>query len=329
MRHPSRDRLSAALALILATSFAAPVMAQKNTGDKTYKEALKLELSGNYAAALSVWESIAEGKRLPATRMHIAKCKSGLGRMLAAETDLIALVADPKIDEAERETAKGDLELLRSKMPKLTLTLATSAVGSKVTLDGQELTLPATRALDPGVHHVLATKGLKEVYRRDVTLEEGRTINVEIDDPTATATKVDSATTTPLVTTTNSNATKDAVAVEPRSSRGAAPIVALALGGVFIGGFVVGQLLASKNADDLKTTCAGQGTLACHDDDDKKSAVHKWETVSFVSAGLAAVSIGVGVYLLAKSPSKTESKTGLEELRLGVGAGTVALSGAF
>ncbi len=159
--------------------------AQTSTKDPSYRKGVAFEVAGNYNAALHEFESIAPAQRLAVTRMHIASCKAHLGLFLAAESDLVALLADPKLGAAERETAQGDLDLIRKKTPKLTIVLLASAQGADVSLDGVALVTPAMRALDAGAHVVIAKKGTKEIYHREVTLHEGSKVTLEVDDPNA------------------------------------------------------------------------------------------------------------------------------------------------
>ncbi len=285
------------LAFLVAS---APVFAQKNTQDPVYRQALKLEVAGNYAAALSIYESIPVGKRLPATRMHIAGCKARLGRFLAAEAELVGLLGDPTLDSAERETAQGDLDLLREKTPKLTITATPSAEGAKVTLDGQEITLPATRALDAGLHTVIATKGLKEVYHRGLTLEEGSKVVLEVDDPNAAPTPAQaakSATAVPTMVVSKSSSTAPTLS----SSWSAQKKVAVLLGAVGVAGLGAGTYLwlhaSAQNGD-------------AHDAHDKDLEATSNRTLNLSRAflGVGLVGVGVGSFLfidsLASAPSE-------------------------
>lgn len=325
---PASKKWSSALALVLATSLALPVAAQKNTADPTYKKALALEVAGNFAAALSLFESILPAKRLPATRMHIASCKAHLGRFLSAEADLVELVADPKIGEAERETAKGDLDLVRDKMPKLTIVLLPSAEGAKVTLDGQEVTLPATRGLDAGSHQIVATKGLKEVYRRDVTLQEGAKVTIEVDDPNAAPKPAVALEPTKTVTAKPVMDTHAATAdVKPSSGRKTAALVIGAVGVVGLGVGTFFWLHAnSQNATANDQRNAGEDWHAT--EDSSKSSLN----IARIGLGVGLVGVGVGTFLLLTSPkASTTTSTGALRFTPTVGTNSAgfAMGGAW
>lgn len=293
-------RFAAALlcAVVVVESVAGAVPLQLNPTYKSkYSDGVKKQNAGEYAVALATFESIPVNDRSYDTRLHIATCKAKLGRLLDAAADLediIALAKSDKLPGTQREaiidTAKSDLDELLLETPRLSISSTPRSTNISATLDGAALTLPADRALDPGLHVLVATREGKEVFRKEVTLERRAKQTVEIDvAPPAS----------PIVV----EAPK---AIAPRDeARSSAPVIGYVVlaGGVAFGAVAVGGFVARGAAyDEYKATC--DTPAGC--DADLRAPVRKWEAISFTSAGLAVVGIGVGIYLLTK-PRSTSS----------------------
>ena len=176
------------LACLLAVSLtlgSLPALAQ---GPDPYKTGVKLENSGDLVGALAAFESIPEAKRDFNTRLHIAGVREKLGRYLEAEKDYEAIRTDPKADAATVDTAAAALQDLRARIPKLVVKVTAATTGVKVSLDGKEITHPATTAVNPGTHVVVATRGTEQVFKREVTIAESTTLEVLVDAPAASST---------------------------------------------------------------------------------------------------------------------------------------------
>lgn len=271
-----------ALALVLcaATASAQPADA--------YKKGVKLENSGDLVGALSSFESIPEAKRDFNARLHIASCKKKLGRLLEAERDYESIRTDPKADAATVDTAASDLEDLRPRIPKLVVKLSAATKEVAVAIDGHPSKVPVTVTVNPGTHSVIATRNDSVVFKREVTLAESTTIEVEVDAPAPASAPV--------------------VSEPPPVKRDPAPVssaqktwgwigigTSVAFGAAAVGAWVYSGSLA----DDYKNECLGG---AC--DKSKESPIRTWETLSFVSAGVAVVAVGVGVTLLITAPKE-------------------------
>lgn len=150
-----------------------------------YKTAVKLENAGSIVDALATFESIPLEKRDYNAKLHIASCKRKLGRLLEAERDYEAIRTDPKADPPTIETAASDLEDLRPKIPKIRVALSSATTNVKVTVDGAEIATPTIVPVNPGAHAIVATRAAKEVFKRELNIAEGTTLDVEIDAPAA------------------------------------------------------------------------------------------------------------------------------------------------
>lgn len=255
-----------------------------------YKKGVKLENAGDLVSALASFESIPEAKRDFNGRLHIATCKKKLGRLLEAERDYEAIRTDPKADQATIDTAASDLEDLRPRIPKLVVKLTPATRDVKVTIDGHDATMPSTVTVNPGTHSVVAMRGEDVVFKRDVTMTESMTIEVAVDAPA------------PSVAT-------PVVAVAPKRDLASAPEVSssqktwgwigVGTGVVFAGAAVGAWAYSGSLANQYLEECnAGPCDKA------KESPIRTWETLTFVSAGIAVVGAAVGVTLLLTAPKE-------------------------
>lgn len=307
--------LSALLALSLVLG---SVPASAQTPEQKYKSGVKLENSGDLVGALAAFESIPAEKRDFNARLHIASCKKKLGRLLEAEQDYEAIRTDPKADKPTVETAASDLEDLRPRIPKLVVKLSAATSNVKVSIDGHEAKAPTTVAVNPGTHSVIATRGDSQVFKRDVTLAESTTIEVEVDAPAPASAPVVAPVATPAVAST----TKD----EPTSSSSQKTWgwVSIGAGAAFAAGAIGAWAYSGSISDDYLTECRANPDTC---DKSKESSARTWETMSFVSGGLAVVAVGVGVTLLVTAPKSPEKSVALRPT-FGAVNGFV-LSGAF
>jgi hypothetical protein len=291
-----------------------------------YKTGVKLEHAGSIVDALAAFESIPPEKRDYNTRLHIASCKKKLGRLLEAERDYEAIRTDPNADQATTETAASDLEDLRSRIPKLRVALSPSTTNVKVTIDGTEFAAPGSVPVNPGAHSVIATRAAKEVYRRELNIAEGTTLDVEIDAPTAAAPS------TPQPTIGK----KPGPPVAPRSDVDGteAPFtrtLGLVIGSVGVAAIGGGVFLAVRaaNFESDARSAAARGDTSAHDlVDDARSA----QLFARIALGVGTVAvIGGGVLVISSlrtSPAKSTAATLKVAPTIG-GAWGLSLQGDF
>lgn len=286
------------IACLLAVSLtlgSVPALAQ---GPDPYKTGVKLENAGDLVGALAAFESIPEAKRDFNTRLHIAGVREKLGRYLESEKDYEAIRTDPKADAATVDTAAAALQDLRGRIPKLVVKVTAATTGVKVTLDGKEITHPATTAVNPGTHVVVATRGTEQVFKREVTIAESTTLEVLVDAPAASSTS----------SAAPANPPPHSVDVHPvapaSSSQKTLGWITIGAGGAFAVLAVVSHLQANSAADDYSSNCQSASSagypFSCPEDG--KSKVRTWETVRLVSGIAAVVGVGVGITLLVTAP---------------------------
>ncbi|MGZ3454929.1 MAG: hypothetical protein ACXVEF_35330 [Polyangiales bacterium] len=287
------------IACLLALSLTLGSVPAFGQSPDAYKTGVKLENAGDLVGALASFESIPEAKRDFNTRLHIAGVREKLGRYLEAEKDYEAIRTDPKADPATVDTAAAALQDLRARIPKLVVKVTAATTGVKVTLDGKEITHPATTAVNPGTHTVIAVRGTEQVFKREVTIAESTTLEVLVDAPAASSTTAVAAPppTQPV----------DLVAPPPtHSSQKTIGWITIGAGGAFAVLGIVSHLQANKAADDYSATCHDPLTPGYPNScpDDGKSKVRTWESIRLASGIAAVVGIGVGVTLLLTAPKE-------------------------
>lgn len=288
----TRRIAAAVLSAVLAVSaMASAVPIQLAPAHKAkYSDGVKKQSAGNFAAALASFESIPVSDRSYDTRVHIASCKARLGRLLDAAAELeeiIKLAMEDKIPPAQRDaivdTAKSDLDELVADTPRLTITTSERSKDLVVMLDNAAVAVPFDRAFDPGTHLVIAKRGGEEVFRRDVVLERKGKVSVEIDVPA------------PIVPPPHREEPLSDVPA-PKSTTPVLGYIALGTGVAFAGLAVGGFIARGTAVDAYKAQC----DTAAGCDPELRGPVKTWEAISFTSVALSAVSIGVGVYLVAR-----------------------------
>lgn len=316
------------LALILAVSFAtAPVLAGPAPKgapagyESKFKAVVEAEKNEEYEKALGLLDEIPPDKHNVYTRLKRATLLVRLGRFIEAEEILSTLMKDPKAD-AIRATIQGDLDDLRARMPKLTIRLsAKSKSDAWVTVDDKPVGPPVTIPLNPGTHVVIAKRGDVEVFRQKVTLQDSQTLEVEIDTSIAPPVgSVSAAKTAPTPAPASSDHSAKSGGI------GATPF--FIGGGVLVVGSVVSFVLAKSAQASVEAECASQIRFGCDVDAAGASSVRTWETIGWVSGGLAIGAIGVGVVLL--SAGKSEKSAAAATVRPLIGTTTgFAIEGRF
>jgi hypothetical protein len=124
--------------------------------------------------------------------------------------------------------------------------------------------------------------------------------------------------------TTTAPATGHTADAPPKS--GMSPVPFYVAGGVLVVGSVVSFVLASSAQSTLKDNCSAQTSVTCDEDAAGASKVKTWQTIGWISGGLAIASLGVGIAIGATS--KEQPKT-MAAIRPVSGGGTFVLEGRF
>lgn len=324
-----RTLLPLTLAISLATTPVAAAPASKGTPkgapvgfEAKFKAVVEAEANEEYEKALTLLDEIPAEKHNVYTRLKRATLLVRLGRFIEAEEILSALLKDPKAD-AIRATVQGDLDDLRARMPKLTVRMsASSKADAWVTVDDKPVGPPVTIPLNPGTHVIVAKRNAVEVFRQKVTLQDSQTLEVEID--TSIAPPVGSVSAAKPPVSPASSVAPHAADVGGSGDRMGGTLFFIG-GGVLVVGSVASFLLAKSAQGDLESNCASQKTLKCDTDAAGAPRVHTWETIGWVSGGLALAALGVGVGLTVRSrDNKTATVTPMVGSTMGL-----SIAGSF
>jgi hypothetical protein len=251
--------------------------------------------AGRYAEASDFFRRAHELVAAPSIALMEARSLAKLGQLLAAmdsyeQTARLKLADDaPEAYVTAVQTARIEVEELRTRLPRLKLTVlgSTNGDGAQVTIDDKPTPaalLGVERPIDPGVHHFVVRVGGQTRAARDLTIVEGQSYQVELDaHPAQPVTKP-----APAPVETQS-------AWSSFNSQKTLGYVGLGIGVVGLGVGTYTGLVALHHKSNLDS--------ACHPDCPASSAsdIDGWRsnrTVSWVSYGVGLAAAGAGVLLL-------------------------------
>lgn len=328
MPHERAARVAVAVTLsfliaLEATIVAPPVFADeadRARAEQLFLDAKQLMEQGKYVEACPKLE---ESQRLdPAdgTLLRYAWCQEELGKLATAWVLFKdGLSRAKKTNNAARiKFAEEHLAAIEPRLSKVTIHVSpvASVDGLELRWDGKALGKSEWNAefpVDGGDHTLSASAPGRQTWTTSIG------IGKELDRRTIEIPQL-------LAAADSGGAMGAATGSSDGGSRKTWVYVLAGTGVVFIGGFVGAQLLASSAHDDRKTSCLTETTPTC--DDTGKSKVRTWETISFVSAGLALASVGASIYLFTSSP-KTETGPSAAFVRVSPMGTGVLLDGAF
>lgn len=179
-------RVFVSSALIAALALEAGAARADDPSQKLFDEGNALAAKGNYEEACP---KLAESLRLePAvgTQFNLADCYEHLGRVATAHAlyiDVIRIAHSAGKFQRE-EAAKQRAALVEPKVPHLRLKSSAVAPGYTLKLDGKELTRDqwSDLPLDPGPHTVVASAPGRTDETRTITLEAGKSLELEMPD---------------------------------------------------------------------------------------------------------------------------------------------------
>ena len=301
---------SIVVGLTIAQCVAAQSPAELERGRSLFRQALSMEVAGDWAGALSRLEQVARIKTTPQVRFHLARCKEHLGRLTEA-------LGDYRLAEYEASQTNavelGDIgqarQALELRVPKLVVTLSPDLAQASVELDG--IALGETRLgkdipVDPGEHQLLVRMPDGQSFVRSVSLAETAAEKVELNAPTGfvsvpTKTKV------------------KAVPIEPAhrfetSRTSHTPTWAWVAGGVGAAGAISAAVfwyVRERAIDDLNNGCGADNVCPTS----LKSTQTRGEQASIaapVALGVGLVGLGLAAYgILAPEIKKGAPDSGL------------------
>ncbi|MDC3960759.1 hypothetical protein [Polyangium jinanense] len=176
------------ITLLAGTSWPASVWANEPPTAAELKEAReqftrgrKLEDEGKFAEALALFQSVGQVKMTPQVRFHIALCLEHTGKLVdALETFRIAAREATSTAPNVVAEANQHIDALEKRVPTLTVLVAKGHPGDAISLDGRPVTAGSALRVDPGGYAVTLRRDGAVVSEQRVTLEEGKSLRVEL-----------------------------------------------------------------------------------------------------------------------------------------------------
>jgi tetratricopeptide (TPR) repeat protein len=316
--------LVSGVALLLASTLgAAPTRAAESPPEvsaeslkrarEQFSQALALQTAGDWAGALALLKEVAAVKSTPQVRFNIALCEEKLGRLVAALGDYELAAADARAERAEQvaEEVEARLELLRQRIPKLTIKRGAGAEAAIIAVDGVSVgdqVIGTPMPTDPGPHTVEAKAPGFQPFRQALRVAEQQNETIEVTlepEPPPPA------------------ALAPAGAGAPREGRSRVP-------GYIVGGLGVASLGASavffglraEKISELEKACPGQVCPPSSQSDIDAGRTYTTIANVTLAVGVAAVAGGL-VLVLTSGPSSSPS------VALAPAAGGAQLLGRF
>ncbi len=259
--------------------------------------------AGNYAEASDFFRRAHELVAAPSIALMQARSLAKLGQLLAAmdiyeQTARLKLADDaPEAYVTAVQTARIEVEEVRTRLPRLKLTVLGTANGdgAQVTIDDKPTPaalLGVERPVDPGVHHFAVHVAGQTRAARDLTVVEGQSYQVELDaHPAQPVAK-------PAIASLDTQS-----AASGANLRKTLGYVGLGVGVVGLGVGTYTGLVALHHKSNLDSAC-NPGCPAS-----SASDIDAWRsnrTASWLSYGVGVAAAGAGVLLLTLGKSNQE-----------------------
>ncbi len=307
----SRSARGVALVWLLAASVTcaqaarAQSAASESFDAKTeFANGIKLYKADEPAAALPIFERVAEATKSPNAYLYVGHCLDKLGRYVEAHrafsATLKAILAQPDEKyEATREAALARLAALSQRVAKLVVSLTDTPPGVAVTVDGRALDdaqLGTALVLDAGQHEVIARADGMQSVTRGISLQLGEEKTLAI-----------------ALRPTHQPSAVRTVVLAPAGNPAAGRLkllgfVAAGVGVAGLGAFTVTGLQAKGIHDELKAACGGSGCSdAAHQSDIQRGK--SLQTLANVGLAVGAAGVLSGGILLYLGYSKASEST--------------------
>lgn len=368
MRRTSGAALLALALAGAASAYSARSHAQtanESAAQVRFQRGRDLFVANNFEGALTEFRAANQLVGSPNTRLYIARCLRGLGRLGEAYVEFqraAAEAADRAATEpryaASRDAARQEMDALRPQVGSLTLHAPHAPEGLEVRVGGTvvpnamfDVPVPTT----PGALEVTATATGRLAFRQSISVRPTATTELTIElrvDPSYTppATNANANTNT----STNNQVNNSGGPSSPPPPR---MIRISEGGGVRIGGFIVGAIglgglgvfagyasLAAKRHEELIAACMGAPCSPDAQTQDQINEGERYQTIANVGliAGGAALVGGVVMIIVGGSHERLvpESEVRVQARRRSqprwtltgapmVGGGSMGLAGTF
>jgi len=277
-----------------------------------FRQALSLEVAGNYEKALSLFKEVAQVKSSPAVRFHIGTCEEKMGDWVQAVGSYRLALHEGQQQSAKDviDAAQEALTALEPKIPKMTIVRGDGAAVAKVELDGRALggaSVGTPMPVNPGPHVIKASAPGRQSITVEVTVAEKETKQVDLVLPPG------SPDASPAGGAGTGDTSRTADAAEPSgvSPMKIAGFVSVGVGVVSLGVAGVFFLMRQGAISDLDDQCGADrqqcppAAESTFDDGQTYSTV---ATATFIG-GLGAAALGTVLILAA--PKRSPQKVGV------------------
>ena len=173
--------------LVTASNAAAQSSTELERGRTLFRQALSMEVAGDWTGALARLENVSRIKMTPQVRFHQARCKEHLGRLTEALGDYrlaeYEAIQSKAAELAEIREARQDLEI---RVPKIVIRLNQELANSSVEFDGIAIgdsRLGKEIPVDPGEHQLLVRTPDGQSFVKRLRIAETTIERVSIDPP--------------------------------------------------------------------------------------------------------------------------------------------------
>ncbi len=308
--------LALTASVAFAASASAPLLAQTDdelaAARRLFTQAVADEEGKRFDTALEEFRRVAAVRETANVRYRIATCLEALGRRVEALASYRAAARLAVGDRTAADVAHAADEhasQLDRVLPALSVVLPPDAPpGTTVRVDDAPVDSAALRdpmRLEPGAHTIAATAPGDLPFRTAVTLPEGGHVSITVTFEKAPA--------APLARGAGDGVVPKPLAVPaPVDVHHGAPAgawIALGLGAALAAGSVVSFVLRASNLSTLDQDCTSTGSgVSCPQS--LASTVNQAHDAAAIEGPLgiglaagAAVSVGIGVWLLVSTPS--------------------------
>lgn len=172
-------RLSLVLALLLCAASASAQPKDLTRAKEKDKEGSKAYGEGRYADAIRYFDEAYHLGAPPFELWNIAKCHLRLDQPEQAAEMLEKYLATPNLPKEDREEAGQQLEQLKKRESKVTVT--STPAGANVTVDGRAVNgvTPLTTTVSPGNHTVQVSAPTGVPFTKTIDARYGRALTVD------------------------------------------------------------------------------------------------------------------------------------------------------
>lgn len=255
-----------------------------------------------FAEALKRFEMAEALLHAPTLVLFMARCKRGLGELLASRElyervigDQLGKNADATFVKAQND-AKSELEELDQTIPSMRIVVS-GVPEASVTVDGREVSdLDTPMRLDPGTHEIVATApGVQPVRKRVELAADG-----SVQDVTLTL--------QPKNGRDESSPPAEEGSLVPAA-------VCFTIGGAALVVGIATGIVAIQKFDELKERCVDN--RCAPEDEPLKEQVDMYGVISTVGVAVGAAGIVAGIVLAVVRPGGGSARAGL---RIGPGS---------